>query len=150
MSNVTIVKGNLFDAPKGSIICHAVNCKGVWGAGIAKAFKDRYPVAFIFYSDMCSANGAGLLGSCLLLPSKDHVIGCLFTSANFGSKKDTVEEILDATREAIKDLIWQNTYPSSKPIYMCKINAGLFGVPWHLTQKILEEFPTQSFTVYEL
>ena len=147
MSNVTIVKGSLFDAPKGSIICHACNCQGVWGSGIAKQFAQRYPHAYKFYQRMCR-EGGDLLGLCLLLDTGNHIVGCLFTSANFGSKVDSVPEILDATADAIGDLIWQNT--SNKPIHMCKINSGLFGVDWKLTQEVLESYPEQEFTVWEI
>ena len=150
MSNVTIVKGDLFDAPKGSIICHAVNCHGVWGAGIARSFKTRYPESYGYYRAVCEGNGNSLLGSCLLIHEESHTIGCLFTSSGYGSRADSNEEILEATKEAIKDLIFQNSYPQSKPIHMCKINSGLFGVPWELTQKVLEEFKGVGFTVYEL
>ncbi len=148
MSNVTIVKGDLFNAPKGAIICHAVNCMGVWGAGIAKTFKNKYPDAYRFYNRMCTENGANLLGSALLIEVGGHTIGCLFTSVGYSSNAGSVEEILDATHEAVYDLVWQNKY-NKKPIYMCKINSGLFGVDWELTQKELEYFPDEEFTVYE-
>lgn len=35
-------KGNIFDT-KADVICNAVNCIGVMGAGIAKAFADKFP-----------------------------------------------------------------------------------------------------------
>ncbi len=149
MSNITIVKGSLFDAPKDSIICHAVNCQGVWGNGIAKQFKDRFPDAYKVYHMRCKADGANLLGSCLLIPTQTQTIGCLFTSISFGGNVDSVPEILDATSESLQDLIFQNTYPSARLIHMCKINSGLFGVPWDYTAEVLEEFKSQNFTVWE-
>lgn len=149
MSNVKIVKGNLFDAPKGSIICHAVNCMGVWGAGIAKTFKEKYPEAYRKYKNMCDHNGPSLIGSCLLIPANEHTIACLFTSVGYGYQADREEDILSATFEAVGDLIFQNKYPEEKPIHMCQINSGLFGVEWSKTQKELEFFVDQEFTVYE-
>jgi ADP-ribose 1''-phosphate phosphatase len=147
MSNVTIIKGDLFTAPKGSIICHAVNCKGVWGAGIAKIFAQKYPEAYKFYNRMCVENGNNLLGSCLLIETETHTIGCLFTSGGYGSEADDEEDILYNTSSAIDDLIFQNYY--NRPIYMCKINSGLFGVEWKLTQAVLEKFD-EEFMVYDL
>lgn len=41
--------GDIFDAPANTLIVHACNCQGSWGAGIAKAFKDRYPKAYMEY-----------------------------------------------------------------------------------------------------
>lgn len=150
MSNITFIKGSLFDAPKGSILCHAVNCQGIWGGGIAAQFKKIFPEAYDYYNRLCKANGSNMIGSCLLAPDGNYTIGCLFTSVGFGSKVDSVLQILEATREAVLDLIFQNSYPDSKPIHMCKINSGLFGVPWELTEKILEEFGSQTFTVWEI
>ena len=147
MSNVTIVKGDLFSAPKGSIICHACNTYGVWGAGIAKQFAKRYPRAYEKYRQECQDFEEVLLGSCLLIEEIDYNIGCLFTSDNFGSNVDSVERILSSTERAISDLVC--CYGSREPIHMCKINSGLFGVDWELTKKVLEKFPEQEFTVYE-
>src|SRR5271163_3193791 len=124
MSNVTIIKGDLFSAPMDGIICHAVNCQGVWGSGIAKTFREKCPKAFNYYKRVCKENGADMLGSCLLAPDDGVIVGCLFTSVDYGANRDSVEEILDATHSAIKDLIFQYGYPSNnKPIHMCKINA---------------------------
>lgn len=149
MNNVTIVKGDLFSAPKGSIICHAVNCKGVWGAGIANQFRKRYPDAYKTYEKICKEQRSNdLLGSCLLIETNDFIIGCLFTSSGYGYEVDDKDSILDATYSAIDDLLDQNVM-DPKEIHMCKINSGLFGVPWPETQQVLESFE-EKFTVYEL
>lgn len=145
MSIVTI-KGSLFDAPKGSIIIHACNTKGVWGSGIAKAFAKLFPRARDVYSAVCQAEGSKRLGTCLLIPAGSHTIGCLFTSKSFGQHVDSPQNILKATKTAIDDLIAQNT--DNKPMYMCKINSGLFRVPWKDTKAILKESGA-SFTVYD-
>lgn len=146
MSKITIVKGNLFDAPKGSILIHACNCKGVWGSGIAKEFAKRFPKAKNIYSYHCQTNGTQNLGKCLLIPCGDYTIGCLFTSKNYGQFVDKPDSILAATRIAIAHLILQNT--TKKPMHMCKINSGLFNVPWEDTKAIMEA-TGQEFTVYD-
>lgn len=149
MGQVTTIKGNLFSAPKGSIICHACNTKGVWGAGIAREFAYRFPYAHEEYVLACKTYGSKLLGTCLLIPTTErggYIIGCLFTSRSFGRAKDTQNRILLATRCAIADLILQNR--EQRPINMCKINSGLFGVPWNKTKDILKD-AGQEFTVYD-
>jgi ADP-ribose 1''-phosphate phosphatase len=148
MSNVTIVKGDLFTAPKGSIICHACNTYGAWGAGIAKQFANRYPDAYKIYKQFCDDQEGFALHQCLLIDAGDLTIGCLFTSWGYGAYVDKPERVLKATYNSIDCLIRQNT--GRKPIHMCKINSGLFGVKWELTQEVLEKFPEQKFTVYEL
>lgn len=148
MSNVKIVKGNLFNAPEESIICHAVNCYGVWGAGIALQFAKRFPWSFKEYQKICAnKTSTELLGTTSLISAPKHIVGCLFTSNGFGSNVDSKISILNNTRLAISDLIAKNIH--NRKIYMCKINSGLFGVEWESTQKVLEEFPEQEFIVYE-
>jgi ADP-ribose 1''-phosphate phosphatase len=147
MNTFKIVKGDLFKAPKGSIIVHACNTQGVWGSGIAKLFADRFPKAREIYSKYCKDNGAAALGRCLLIESGDYTVGCLFTSAHYGRLKDSPQLILKHTRSAVRDLIAQAAV--SDNIAMCKINAGLFAVPWPDTQAVLHEFKRQ-FTVYEI
>jgi ADP-ribose 1''-phosphate phosphatase len=146
MSNIVTIKGSLFSAPKGSIIIHACNTKGMWGSGIAKAFAKLYPLQYHEYTKACQEKGASLLGTCLLLPARSHIIGCLFTSKNYGQYVDSPDRILKATKTAIDDLIKQNV--DKLPMHMCKINSGLFKVPWKDTKAILKE-TGESFTVYD-
>lgn len=146
MAKVTTIKGNLFDAPKGSIIIHACNTKGVWASGIAKEFAKRFPKARDIYSLHCQSKGASLIGTCFLIEAGDFTIACLFTSKNYGKFVDKPPKILEATKLAINDLIRQNT--ENKELHTCKINAGLFKVPWNDTKKVLKE-STSEFTVYD-
>jgi ADP-ribose 1''-phosphate phosphatase len=148
MSNIVTIKGSLFSAPKGSIIIHACNTKGMWGSGIAKAFAQLFPDARNIYAKTCQEKGASLLGTCLIIPSRDYYIGCLFTSKNYGQYVDKPDKILLATRLAIADLILQNGKGLNLPMHMCKINSGLFNVPWSDTKKILKE-TGKDFTVYD-
>jgi|ERR1700677_4174250 len=146
MGKITTVKDNLFNAPKGSIIIHACNTKGMWGSGIAKEFAKRYPRSYACYTEVCKNQGPALIGTCLLIPGGDYTIGCLFTSKNYGQFVDSPDKILAATRTAIADLIKQNT--NNLPMHICKINSGLFRVPWSDTKKILKEFD-KDFVVYD-
>ncbi|KAL2006832.1 hypothetical protein VTN00DRAFT_9500 [Thermoascus crustaceus] len=50
---ITEIEGDLFDAPDGAVLIHACNCKGSWGAGIARAFRDKYPAACEVYRSHC-------------------------------------------------------------------------------------------------
>ena len=50
--------GNLLDIPTG-IICQQVNCRGVMGAGLAMAIRNRWPVVYETYLRNFRA---GLLG----------------------------------------------------------------------------------------
>jgi len=146
MPKIKTIKGDLFKAPKGSIIIHACNCKGVWGSGIAKQFAKKFPKAREQYTKECMEKGSSLIGTALLIPAGDYIIGCLFTSKNYANNVDSPDKILKATEKAVADLIKQNT--EDKEMHMCKINSGLFKVPWKRTKKILKSF-NKEFTIYE-
>ena len=107
--------GDLFAAPANSILVHACNTKGSWGAGIALAFKARYPAQFKQYQAYCREHGDDLIGTCLLIPGNTHDIACLFTSRAYGRRKDSPSEILSATRTSVQDLIRQNI--NNKPLH---------------------------------
>jgi ADP-ribose 1''-phosphate phosphatase len=130
---IKYVKGSLFDAPRGSILVHAVNAQGVWGSGIAVEFKKRFPEAYKNYKFMCEA--APLTGVALLTAEENgYQIGCLFTSFNYGDRKDSKGTILRNTKNAIPDFLF---LCGDKPIWSNKFNSGLFGVPWEETEKVL-------------
>lgn len=48
------IKGNIFDT-KADVICNAVNCIGVMGAGVAKAFADKFPEMYWSYQNSCKS-----------------------------------------------------------------------------------------------
>lgn len=166
--SLTYQKASLFDSPASSLLCHATNAQGSWGAGIAAAFKKNYPAAFKLYAAHCSKwNCSSLLGTTFLIPPQhksplkaereaQHWIACLFTSEKKGKGKGSKESILAATGEAIEDLVRKvkdvnetgDDKAKSKSgsgdedriaeVRMCKINSGLFGVPWEATSEVIE------------
>ncbi|KAI6905562.1 hypothetical protein KC318_g12088 [Hortaea werneckii] len=221
-------KGDIFSAPPNTLLIHACNCEGSWGAGIAKAFKTHYPSAYEIYHDHCTSHTPEeLIGTALLIPTShggddddddnstqtrttsnrktntttagnkqpnpseqqrkhQHFIGCLFTSRSKGAKKrDSPSQILDATGSAMRGLLEQvakqefnskstvGEDSSSTPtnhdeednegkkkkkgqkaqgaqvveeIRMCKINSGLFNVPWEKTKAVIEGIEVPGVT----
>jgi ADP-ribose 1''-phosphate phosphatase len=147
MKTFTVIEetGNLFSAPPRSVIVHACNCSGKWGAGIALQFRERYPKAFQQYEAHCKEHSASdLIGTSLLIPpcekaGPEHYIGCLFTSKGFGKRKDSVDDILEATKTSMIYLLESLIQDGDvKGIYMCKINSGRFAVPWPRSREVLE------------
>lgn len=155
--------GDFFDAPPNTLLVHACNCEGSWGAGIAKAFKDNYPSAYEEYADHCDEYHHELLGQAQLISPVDykknnevskHFVGCLYTSRGKGRTKDSAKSILGASRPAMEDLLkkakdWNEKAASDddqiKEIRMCKINSGLFAVPWEKTKASLEEIDGSKY-----
>jgi ADP-ribose 1''-phosphate phosphatase len=139
--------GDLFSEPSHSVLIHACNSVGSWGGGIALAFKKKYPNAFKVYHEHCTASSPdALIGTALLIPPCEssgprHYVGCLFTSRAFGRRKDSASRILQATKPAMEQLledISNQGRDNIDNVVMCKINSGLFGVPWDQTRAIIE------------
>ena len=146
---LTYHKGDMFaDAPKDCLLVHACNTQGVWGSGIAKAFKEQYPKAYAAHRTYCKkehiwTNPVRTGTAQLLAPRDDneqHWIGCLFTSAKYGKNKDKPEEILKNTDKSMQMLLELISQVDAKvsTIRMCKINSGRFGVPWEKTEEVIK------------
>lgn len=52
---LTYRRTSVMDSPAQTLV-NTVNCVGVMGKGIAKAFKDRYPAMFLAYKRICDQN----------------------------------------------------------------------------------------------
>ncbi|KAI4721551.1 hypothetical protein E4T48_02165 [Aureobasidium sp. EXF-10727] len=139
-------KGDLFTAPPNTLLVHACNCLGSWGAGIAAAFKKTYPDHFALYTAHCKSKTPNtLLSTCYLIPPQPsgpkHWIGCLFTSRKYGRGKDSKDDIMDSTDAALQNMLEQLEDLEKQPagIWMCKINSGSFRVPWSQTKAMIEK-----------
>ena len=54
---ITYKQGNLFDSNCQTLVC-TVNCKGVMGKGIALEFKQRFPIMYNEYRNVCKYGDA--------------------------------------------------------------------------------------------
>src|ERR1035437_1237231 len=148
--------GSLFDAPPGSMLIHAVSTKSVWGSGIAKEFKARFPESFEFYSELCQEEGERLIGTFMECPEENcHNIVNLVTSIDYGVNKDPKDQILANTKHALTNFFDIHKGSFHGDLHSCKFNSGLFGVPWDETEKILIEVLDKAgyiapWTVWEL
>lgn len=136
------------------ILVHACNCKGIWGRGIAKQIREKYPIAFALYHTYCLTNAKNALGKSFTITSAygKPNIACLFTSIDYGSKTDSPKKILKATESALDNLL--ETARDGTVYASPKFNAGLFNVPWEQTEKILleklEKHPNIVWEIYDL
>jgi ADP-ribose 1''-phosphate phosphatase len=146
---LTYHKGDMFaDAPKATMLIHACNTQGHWGAGIAKVFKERYPKAFAAHNKFCakdhSKSSPVPTGTTQLLAPRDgdmqHWVGCVFTSAKYGKMKDKPDSIIRNTVKSMQMLLELVSQVDGEilDIRMCKINSGKFGVPWEKTEEALQ------------
>ena len=67
------------------IIAHQVNCKGVMGAGVAKAIKKKYRSVYNDYRKLCVEKGAALMGETQFVWTADRtVVANCFAQNEFG------------------------------------------------------------------
>lgn len=131
MVEIVYKPGSLFDAPYGSLLVHACNSRGVWGRGIAKEFKERFPGAFVTYSRFCQSGAQP--GEALIVLDGGYYIGCLITSDGY-DPPDEPNRIIANTYAALWNLSRQYEELSYNPaVYSNRFNSGLFGVPWTRT-----------------
>ena len=137
---------SLFDSPAESAIMHAVNALGVWGAGIAKEFKERFPNTYKQYNRYCTQNEKNPVGTTLVGFENDFIIGNLITSYGYGKDVDPPDEILKNTEKALHEFFEYLEQQHVKNVYCNKFNSGLFKVPWEDTEKLLEHM-SKSFGI---
>lgn len=140
--NYTITNKNIFNAPSGSILVHAVNSLGVMGAGLALQMKKILPSNYIQYVDFCKQEGKDKTGKCFIGFTSQFVICNLITSKGYGHNVDAEDIIIQNTSSALEDMFNQlNEMPlERKFIFSNKFNSGLFNVPWHKTESIVQSF----------
>jgi O-acetyl-ADP-ribose deacetylase (regulator of RNase III) len=149
------VKGNLLEGQT-HIIMHQVNCKGIWGAGLAKQIRDKYPDAFVDYKRLCDEKGSKLLGHSRICVAKDRTIFSIFGQDGYGRDRQYTD--YDALISGVKEAI--RKYRSTEQSYQqlpigipCGIGCGLAGGDWLIVKKLLENIEEKEnviFICYEL
>lgn len=157
--------GDLLDYP-GRFIVHGCNSQGVMNSGVAKAIRERYPLAFTRYRDTYERNGNHLsLGDVVVADCGTHVVFNAITQDRYGYDDkqyvdyEAIKQSLMTTRTIINqtaDQIKGKFYPyewslitrsetkeqplvDDKAIAMPLIGAGLGGGDWVKIHQILEQ-----------
>ncbi len=141
-------KGSIFDSDAEAIV-NAVNCVGVMGAGLAKAFKDKYPHMNEQYVVKCR-NGMLKPGKLdiyvvdsspkyiINFPTKDHW--------KFPSKLDYIYTGITELLIAVHD--WK-----IKSVAIPALGCGLGGLDWAEVRPILEKlnifWPDINWIIYD-
>lgn len=155
MSGLIHRTGSLFEAPPGAALVHSCNGQGVWGAGVAVQMKARFPAAFEKYRlRYASTPWARLRG----VPQVSHCppfwVASLPVSEQYGARRDPPGRIVEATRAALQGLLAPEPWGvAARPreFHSPRISAGLFGVPWEMTEAVIAELVRQhevSWTVW--
>ncbi|WP_339304381.1 macro domain-containing protein [Paenibacillus sp. FSL L8-0435] len=146
---IRIIIGDLLNATE-SIIGHQTNTKGVWGSGIAKAIKQKYPDAYPFYQLACHEYGDRLLGLCWTTKvNEKRVVANLFGQTTYGRNKSVVYTDYAALKAALESLKIRAKKFGHSVALPYNIGCGLANGDWKVVYGIIEEvFSDYEVTLY--
>lgn len=138
---------SILDVKRG-IVCHQVNCRGVMGAGIAKAIRQKWPVVYHTYRHYWEHDAAQIaVGKIQLVQVEPNLlVANLFGQDGYGRDKRYTDYI--GLMKAIKKLAeWRKTHHELTgillPVYFpYKMGCSLGGGSWYLVHSIIKNiFP---------
>ncbi|MED4861503.1 Appr-1-p processing protein [Bacillus atrophaeus] len=156
---INVIKGNILDATE-DIIVQQVNCKGVMGAGLAKAILKRYPNVKSEYQSFRNFNlnkgltDKDLLGLVNYVRVTDgkviaNVFGQIEIKKNrFDKTVYTKTEALTRGLKEVKELSKQLNKSVAIPY---GIGSGLAGGDWNMVSELIDSiFSDYKVTIYKL
>ncbi|UWS55264.1 Appr-1-p processing protein [Bacillus subtilis] len=156
---IKIVKGNILDASE-DIIVQQVNCKGVMGAGLAKAILNKYPNVKKEYQSFRNFNlNKGLTEKDLLglvnyvRVSDVKVIANIFGQVNIKKNRfdNTVFTKTDALTRGLKEVKELSKQLNKSVAIPYGIGCGLAGGDWNIISELIESiFSDYKVTIYKL
>lgn len=141
-------KGSIFDSDADAIV-NAVNCVGVMGAGLAKAFKDRYPHMNEQYEVKCKLGllKPGMLDVYIVDSSPKYIIN--FPTKNDWRSPSLMEYIYDGV-SALHYEVWRWNI---KSVAIPALGCGLGGLDWKDVKPVLADldniWPNVKWIVYD-
>lgn len=133
--------GDIFDS-SAAYIGHGVNCCGVMGAGIAKAFMQAWPHNYDNYKEACEAGT--LLPGGFMVVSERRASGELVLVTNLASQN---KPGADASYQWLFSSLWSWAEQASEPnrlrlyggtIAVPEIGCGIGGLEWPKVKRIME------------
>jgi O-acetyl-ADP-ribose deacetylase (regulator of RNase III) len=127
---LTFTTGDMFETTA-TIRVNAVNCVGVMGAGIALAFKERYPEMFHWYQQACRA-GEVVPGRLFVWRTLTEWILNVPTKRHWrdSSRYADVDAGLDALRDYLQAIGHQRDVPRNVTVAMPALGCGRGGLEW--------------------
>lgn len=140
-----IIEGNILDITEG-IICHQVNCQGVFNAGLAKQIRKKYPKAYELYMRRHQKGGGWHLGDYqIVLVTNALSIVNLAGQDDYGNdgRCYTNYSYLESAIRKLRDYI-----AGDEKIYLpYKIGCGLAGGDWNIVSQIINEVVPNAIIV---
>lgn len=136
------VTGDFFDFDA-DIMVNTVNCVGIMGAGVALAFKNKYPVMFNYYAEQCKA-GEIRPGKPAVWLNRD-MISKDIEIINFPTKDDWRKPSEYSYIE--EGLLWLSIYlndKEGKTITLPALGCGHGGLEWDKVKALIEKYLKNS------
>lgn len=153
---IKIVNGDLLEA-KENIICHACNCMGVMGSGVAKQIRNKYPQVYEGYLERVNEYTQGedlrkeLLGQVhAVVIDENKIVINMFTQYKFGNdgKQYTNLEAMFKCLLTVRYVAEKNKISVAMPY---KIGSYRGGAKWdEVEELILRAFNGYEATLYKL
>lgn len=141
--SVIVKNGNLLDATE-KYIGHQVNCRGVMGAGVAKAIKEKYRDVYESYRCLCQKRDIStpLLGSAqFIFTENEKVIFNLFGQDDIGGRirRTNYAALINAVNQALEKISITNVANKEKESLALPygIGCGLGGGDWEIVYLLL-------------
>jgi O-acetyl-ADP-ribose deacetylase (regulator of RNase III) len=142
----TFTKGDIFNTEGLRAYALGCNCAGTMDAGIAVAFKKRWPQMFDAYSARCGAKSLRL-GDVFAFGEADQVVYGLAIQ-----ETETKKANLPALTKSLKAMAELATTAGIERVGLPRIGTGQGGLDWPRVKKILSELgkeTTATLVVFE-
>lgn len=117
-------------------IGHGVNCKGVMGKGIAKTIKERFPLAYSEYEELCSTNQP-FLSHAQIVNCGDVSIVNMATQEHPGPDA-RYDALFVACAEGALKIVAECEESGRQPIMAIpQIGCGIGGLEWGKVETLL-------------
>lgn len=129
----TFLKGDIFHTDGLTAFAHAVNCAGTMDAGVAVAFKKRWPRMFDEYAARC-ADGRLHLGDVFVWSEGDEVVYNMAIQEHWKARSK-----LAAFKRALEKTVELATEGRVPRVGLPRIGAGLGGLEWLRVKSVLND-----------
>jgi O-acetyl-ADP-ribose deacetylase (regulator of RNase III) len=134
----TFSKGDLFATPGVRAYAHGCTTNGTMDAGVAVAFKKRFPRMFEDYAARC-ADGRFHLGDVIVWSEGDEVVYNLGIQEHWKTKAR-----VPALSRALRRMVQLAEHASVARIGLPRIGAGLGGIDWPRVKSVLAEVGAET------
>jgi O-acetyl-ADP-ribose deacetylase (regulator of RNase III) len=133
-NKINYIRGDILETDS-DVIAHGVNCKGVFGAGLAKEIRDKWPEVYNNYMDKFLRLG-WRLGEIQINYPENKIVVNMATQENYG--RDPKKVYVDYSAVAVcLDKLFKYCKEHSLSCAIPKIGCGLDNGDWKTVGHII-------------